>query len=120
MKVLVVEDDHLLLALMNEVFAGAGHDTDCAHSAAEARQRLMASNYDVVVLDLHLGDDTGLSVATLSTYCNPQCRVIVVTGSGMFAKGEIFEVSPSISKILRKPVAIDELLAVSEHAASMH
>ncbi len=115
MRVLVVEDDSLLRTLWIEVFSAAGHDVAGAATVAEARLRLLARAWDVVVLDLHLGSESGLSVAMLATYGNPDCRVIMITGSTLFARGEIFEMAPTVATVLRKPVAIHELLAVSEH-----
>jgi DNA-binding NtrC family response regulator len=117
LKVLVVEDDASLRRLWEEVLSGAGHMVTTSADAASAREALLARPYDVVVLDLNLGDDRGLSVALLATYYNPECKVVMITGSSLFAKGEIFEIAPSVSTVLRKPVAIEELLAVSEHGA---
>ena len=115
MRVLVVEDDTLLRELWIEVFGSAGHDVAGAATVADARVRLLSRSWDVVVLDLHLGSESGLAVAMLATYGNPDCRVIMITGSTLFARGEIFAMAPTVSTVLRKPVPVDELLAVSEH-----
>lgn len=115
MRVLVVEDDAVLNRLWIEVFREAGHEVDGVECASEARASLLARGCDVAVIDLHLGSDSGLAVAMLATYANPDCRVIMITGSSLFANGELFEMAPTVSTVLRKPVAIDELLAVSEH-----
>ena len=115
MRVLVVDDDASLRALWKTVFEMAGHEATCASSACAARRDLLERSYDLVLLDLFLGDDSGLSVATAAAYANPNCRVIVVTGSALFPHGELFTIAPSVSAVLRKPVSIDDLLAVSEH-----
>ncbi len=115
LRVLVVEDDDNLRALWGEVFAQAGHDCDEIGDAATARAQLLREAYDAIVLDLYLGDESGLSVATLATYANPDCRVIVITGSALFPRGELFGISPAVASVLRKPVDIGELLAVSEY-----
>jgi DNA-binding response OmpR family regulator len=114
-RVLVVEDESFLRNLWIEVFSAAGHDVVGAATVEDARTRLLARGWDVVVLDLHLGSESGLAVAMLATYGNPDCRVIMITGSTLFARGEIFEMAPTVATVLRKPVPIEELLAVSEH-----
>jgi DNA-binding NtrC family response regulator len=114
-RVLVVEDDAVLRELWIEVFRAAGHEVTGMQSVGEARASLLARRYDVAVLDLHLGSESGLTVATLAAYSNPDCKVIMITGSSLFANGELFEMAPTVSTVLRKPVAIEELLAVSEH-----
>ena len=48
-----------------------------------------------MILDLYLGDDTGLSVATLAAYANPDCKIVITTGSTLFPQGELFAMAPS-------------------------
>ncbi len=116
MRVLLVEDDATLRRLWCEVFEAAGHEAVEADTVGRAREKLLARTYDVAVLDLNLGGESGLSVAALATYANPKCRVVMITGSTLFANGELFEIAPGVSTVLRKPVPIDELIAVSEHS----
>ena len=114
-KILICEDDAGLRSLWIEVFRGAGHDVTGVADAVAARRLLHLSVYDALVLDLYLGQDTGLSVATLAAYANPNCKIIVTTGSALFPQGELFSIAPSVAAVLRKPVSIEELLAVTEH-----
>jgi two-component system response regulator RegA len=118
-RVLVVEDDAVLRKLWIEVFRAAGHDVAGADSVGDARARLLARRCDVAVIDLHLGSESGLAVAMLAAFANPDCRVIMVTGSSLFANGELFDMAPTVSTVLRKPIAIEELLAVAEHGSVM-
>ena len=115
MRVLVVDDDPNLISLWCAVFEGHGHICTVAESVSDARKQLMADQFDLVLLDLYVGADTGLSVATLAGYSNPNCKVIVVTGSTLFPRGELFAMAPSIATVLRKPIDIEELVAVCEH-----
>jgi len=114
-KVLVVEDDDTLRSLWVDVFEGAGHEVMDAADAKHARSCLRKRPCDVAVLDLNLGDETGLSVATLASYVNPDCKIVMITGSQLFANGELFNIAPAISTVLRKPVGVEEILAVSEY-----
>lgn len=107
-----------LRGLWCDVFETAGHQVEQAATAGEARRILHTRACDVIILDLNLGSESGLTVATLATYANPDCKVIVTTGTPLFAQGELFDIAPSIASVLRKPVGIDDLLAVSEHAAA--
>ena len=54
-------------------------------------------------------------MVTLASYANPNCRIIITTGSALFTQGELFAMSPGVAAVLRKPVHIAELLAVAEH-----
>jgi len=114
-KILICEDDAGLRALWTEVFGQAGHDVVAVADSQGARKTLMMTRYDVMILDLYLGDDTGLSVATLAAYANPECKIVITTGSTVFPSGELFAMAPSVAAVLRKPVSNQELLAVAEH-----
>jgi DNA-binding response OmpR family regulator len=62
LRVLVMEDDALIGALLAEVLAGMGHEI-CAIEATEtdavaAARRLKP---DLMIVDVHLGDGNGLS-----------------------------------------------------------
>ncbi|RVT85363.1 response regulator [Rhodobacteraceae bacterium CCMM004] len=114
-KLLIVEDDAVLRDLWLDVFREAGHDAVGVASAERARERLLLDAYDGVILDLCLGEDSGLSVATLASYTNPDCRVMMITGSNLFVRGELFTMTPNIVAVLRKPISIHELVAVAEY-----
>jgi DNA-binding NarL/FixJ family response regulator len=84
MKVLLVDDHPLILDALRSVIQGMGDDVTVftAASAAEARASLAAdSDFDLVLLDLALGDADGfeLLVEFRSTY--PAVPVVVVSGS---------------------------------------
>lgn len=115
MKVVICEDDARLRSLWCDVFEGAGHQVTAVADAESARKALHLADVDVLVLDLYLGEDNGLSVTTLAAYANPECKIIITTGSSLFAQGELFAMSPSVAAVLRKPVRNAELLAVAEH-----
>ena len=66
MDILVVEDDPNLCALWGAVLREQGEAPDLAESEAAARERLLSEGYDLVLLDLSLGDQNGLGLATLA------------------------------------------------------
>lgn len=117
MKVLVVEDDPNLRALWGAVFERAGHEAWQVETEAAAREALMERAYDLVLLDLCLGTRDGISVANFATYLSPTCKVVIVTGTSLYTKRELFAMAPAVSAVLRKPVDIEDLMAVCEHVA---
>ncbi len=117
MKVLVVEDDPNLRALWGAVIGKAGHTARLVETEPAAREALMAEPYDLVLLDLYLGEKDGVAVANFATHLNPACRVVVVTGTSLYAKGELFAMAPSIWAVMRKPVDIEDIMALCAHVA---
>lgn len=118
MDVMVIEDDPRLRDLYALALRGAGHHVRTAASATQARKMLVIAPADLLILDLDLGKETGLGVATLADYVNPDCRVIVVTGSGLFRHGELFAMMPACAAVVRKPVLLSDLIAMAEHQAT--
>lgn len=117
MKVLVVEDDPNLRSLWGAVIAKAGHEAVTVETEADARARLADVPFDLVLLDLCLGDSDGVSIAGLAARLNPACRVVVVTGSALYTKGELFALAPSVWAVMRKPVDIEDIITLCDGLA---
>ena len=62
MRLLLVEDERRLAQRVAEGLREEGFAVDLAGSAAEARELALGSAYDLVTLDLGLGDGDGLDL----------------------------------------------------------
>ncbi len=84
MKVLLVDDHPLILSALQTVIRGLGDDVvvDGVDSAAAARAVLRDDdNYDLVLLDLALGDADGFDVLVELRQTYPALPVVVVSAS---------------------------------------
>jgi len=84
MKVLLIDDHPLILAALQTVIRGLGDDVDVigVDSARAARERLKADpSFDLVLLDLQLGDADGFEVLTEFRAAYPDLPVVVVSAS---------------------------------------
>ena len=84
MKVLLVDDHPLVLAALQAVIQSIGSDTTVVgvDSAAAARAALVAdADYDLVLLDLALGDADGFDVLVEFRAAYPAMPVVVVSAS---------------------------------------
>ncbi len=84
MKVLLVDDHPLILSALQAVIQGLGDDVTVigAASAREARQALEASaGYDLVLLDLQLGDANGFDLLVELRANYPALPVVIVSAS---------------------------------------
>ena len=84
MKVLLIDDHPLILQALQAVIEGLGSDTTVvgANSARAARETLQAdSDFDLVLLDLHLGDADGFDVLVEFRATYPALPVVVVSAS---------------------------------------
>ncbi|HWH80717.1 MAG TPA: response regulator transcription factor [Burkholderiaceae bacterium] len=84
MKVLLIDDHPLILSALQTVIEGLGGDTTVvgANSARAARDALKAdTDFDLVLLDLHLGDADGFDVLTELRTAYPALPVVVLSAS---------------------------------------
>ena len=80
--ILYIEDYQYLGLLFQKVMARRGHTIDLAGTGREGISKFSQSNYDVVVLDYHLPDMTGLDIAQELLKINPKTDLVLVTGRG--------------------------------------
>ncbi|MFV0361129.1 response regulator [Tropicimonas sp.] len=109
MKILLVEDDPNLRALWGPIFEEAGHQTFQVATEGSALAALRTSDYDLVVLDLCVAGGDTLGVASYATCRNPDCRVVVVSGSAAHSRAMLSAAAPAVTTTLRKPVDIEDL-----------
>ena len=84
MKVLLIDDHPLILQALQSVIQSLGSDTTVvgAGSARAGREILKAdADFDLVLLDLHLGDADGFEVLVEFRRTYPSLPVVVVSAS---------------------------------------
>ena len=81
-KILIVDDETAILNLMAKACQQSGHETVAVNSEARARKALETQDFDVLVVDLVLGDGNGMDVVRHSEEKCPEAKVIMVTGHG--------------------------------------
>ncbi|MBC7700826.1 response regulator transcription factor [Aquabacterium sp.] len=84
MKVLLIDDHPLILAALQSVIQGLGDNVtvSTASSGQTARDALSADhNFDLVLLDLHLGEDNGFDLLAELRTAYPALPVVVISAS---------------------------------------
>ena len=109
LKVLVVEDDREIRAMMQSSLSVEGFDVQTAVSLSEARALLKHSRPDVIVLDLGLPDGDGVELVheLRKQHSTP---VIVVSARHQEAQ-KIALLDAGADDYLTKPFSVGELLA---------
>jgi DNA-binding response OmpR family regulator len=106
-KVLIVENDDYVRALLGEAFDDEGFEFDTVESGAEMEDALDDDDYDIVVIDVtQPGDKDGVALADIAHAQG--CGVILTTGDRRHAE----RLEQSGRHHLFKPFRIDELMAL--------
>ncbi len=111
MRVLLVDDDQLLLAAM---VRGLGRSLaiDVASSAQSGWEQLERNQYDVLVVDAVLPDEMGCGMVARLRRMGWGLPVIVISGHGSAADA-VNALASGADAFLRKPFSFDELAAVA-------
>jgi DNA-binding NarL/FixJ family response regulator len=79
-RLLVVEDEPLVAALLQEALSGAGFTVVAAHSAAEAKKAAKDFDPDIAVLDINLGSGAnGIDLAFVLQATYPGIALVILT-----------------------------------------
>lgn len=106
----VVEDDPLVQELVAHVLGKAGHRVRTADDGAAFRRLLATKPADLVVLDLTLPDEDGLSLARFLRGSLADCGIVMLTALGE-PVDRIAGLEVGADDYLAKPFEPTELLA---------
>ena len=109
-RVLVVDDDHNYLAMMEAILAHQQMETVCVNGVEEAVQRLERQSYDALLLDLAMPLRDGFELIGIleSRWPSMLPRTIIVTG---LVPQKIASLDGKACRIIRKPFDIYEAVA---------
>ena len=116
-RVLLVDDEPRLLSSLVELLKSRGFELSCASSGREALTHLRLHTFDLVVLDLDLGD-TDLGGNGVMDFINEQNlgTDVVVTSGASSIDAAIGALKRGAHDYLRKPYAREELLKTVDNA----
>jgi len=108
-RLLVVDDDAKMRRMLQRFLSGEGFAVDTAADIASARAKMSAHPADIVLLDLNLGEDDGLTLAR-ELARDPRTGTIIISGKGA-AVDRVVGLEVGADDYLAKPFNLRELLA---------
>ena len=79
-RVLVVDDEPVLLKALEALLARKGHQVTALDSPIAATQKLAQEDFDVALLDVKMPDLSGLELLTAVKHRRPEIEVVMMTG----------------------------------------
>ena len=112
-RILLIDDDPLLLMSLRDVLVREGHEVETANGGRQGVDAFLESQsagnpFPVVITDLGMPHFDGRAVATAIATASPGTPIIMLTGWGqrLAATGEI---PPEVTGVLSKPPRLTEL-----------
>jgi len=109
-KILIVEDDAVLGAVVEKGLSEIGHSCSWTQSGSEATDLLELQSFDVMILDLMLPDLPGLEVLKQLRKDKRDVSVLVLTALGS-VDDRVHGLNSGADDYLVKPFAFAELVA---------
>jgi two-component system response regulator HydG len=107
-RLLVVDDDPRVLAIVERFAGGLGFEVVVRQSGEEALACLAAVRPDAALVDLRMGELSGLDVLRAMRAADPDCQVILMTGNATVDTA-IEAVKAGALDYLSKPFDFDRL-----------
>src|SRR5580692_12047113 len=107
-SLLIVEDDRSFLQRLARAMEGRGFDVTTAESVADGLDQVEKAAPAYAVVDMRLGDGSGLDVISALKKRRPDARGIVLTGYGNIATA-VTAVKLGAVDYLSKPADADEV-----------
>jgi DNA-binding response OmpR family regulator len=112
-RLLVVDDEPAVLQPMTRYFARMGYDVTAARDKEEALSALASTPFDLVILDLRLGDSETDGLDILHQARERRARLPVLVLSGIISASVRAEVARGAGAALQKPQALPEIARVA-------
>jgi two-component system response regulator QseB len=119
MRLLVVEDDAMIGAAVQQGLRGEGHAVDWVRDGREAEGAAAGGNYDLVILDLGLPRRDGLSVLRALRAKGNAIPVVIITARDAVSD-RVAGLDAGADDYLVKPFDLDELAARVRAVARRH
>lgn len=109
-RILVVEDEPNLRALLTRLLGGAGYAVTTAATGAEGLRVALSEPHDLVVLDLMLPDLSGEEIMHVLLAARPEAKILVLSSAPEVGR-RVGVLERGAADFLGKPFVNGELLA---------
>jgi CheY-like chemotaxis protein len=113
MKILVIDDDHLVRYALSKILLSAGYQVVTASDGRRGMAVLRAEHPDAVITDIIMPEQEGIDTIIQIRRERPGVKIIAISGGGRIRNIDFLEMAQSLgaSDVLAKPFEADELLS---------
>ena len=114
-RILVVDDEPSMLDFCSRALSRAkkGYDVTLSSSAEDARAQLARCEFDLLILDIHLPQEDGISLLKHAQATHPGLPVILITGYPA-VNTVVDAIRLNVREYLCKPFSVARFLEVVE------
>jgi len=114
---LIIDDDTVFADILGRSLTRRGYAVHQAHDAAGALHIADEMDFARITLDLHLGQDSGLTLVSKLRELQPDALILVLTGYASIATA-VQAVKDGADNYVSKPANVETILAAMNENAS--
>ena len=118
MDILIVDDEASIRRATSLALDAAGHYVETAENGAVALQSLKESSFDLVLLDLYLGEESGLQLLETIRREHPEVHVVIFTANATIPNA-VEATRLGAVDFLEKPFSPDQLRQALKRIATL-
>lgn len=111
----IVEDDMAFGKMLTSFLERKGFDISISHTGEQGRRVLAEKNFDFLITDLKLPDDSGLKLLEYTKKISPKTKVILMTGYAE-VNTAVRAIKKGALDYISKPFRPEELLMIIDEA----
>jgi DNA-binding response OmpR family regulator len=113
MKVLVIDDDHLVRYTLSRILQHSGYDVITASDGRRGMLLLREEYPDVVITDIIMPEQEGIDTIIQVRRERPNIKIIAISGGGRIRNIDFLKMAHFLGadNVMRKPFEANELLA---------
>lgn len=108
-NLIIVDDDEGLCDVLSRSLARHQYNVSVAHSMAEAESLSQEVEFQYAVIDLRIGQDSGLKAVSLMVALHPGINIVVLTGYASIATA-VEAIKLGARQYLTKPAEVQEII----------
>jgi DNA-binding response OmpR family regulator len=114
-RILVVDDEPGIRKVLHGVLESAGYHVDAADSGEAALERLAQADYDLLLVDIQMGELDGLGLIERARPGHPTLATVILTGFAT-VDSAVWALHESVDDYLVKPASPDSIRAAVRRA----
>ena len=117
-KILIVDDEESIRYTFDQFLTEAGYEVETADSMQACLEKVRQEPFDLLFLDINLGEENGLDALDPIRKLQPECSIVMITGA--FSSKSVLKARiHGASDYLAKPIRKASLLYVAGKELSM-
>jgi DNA-binding NtrC family response regulator len=118
-KILIVDDEPVILNLLNKILQGEGHEVTPASNGEIAIDLLHSHTFDLILSDIKMEPVDGMQLLKKARQDSPDTGIIMLTAYGSVTTA-VEAMKEGAFDYITKPFKLDELLLTVQRALEYH